>query len=878
MTFRNKTFKPKDLSKIQGKHTLKKIHLEYKTKKIELEKLTNQKKKLTSSEHVLSLQAQFRSAKKKMVLKKKENKLAKEKLIKAQQRLDKSNKKNIEELEKLMDKETKQNLKHLRKKIATHKKKISEFESQEESANFDRKIQRSQNNLKQIISENNNKRNILVDKTEELEERKMKRKEIKKKKKIEGIDVDEENYQKLIYRSNEKEIQNTKQELKKLEFELKKLRKLEDTKSNLAQQERLYSFRLQLQEKRKEKKTLTLELEELRSLMTAPVTDNSDSDSVGFSALNSEDEQIQEKKTKEKKIINEEPKALVNGLSLKTEKKENIDKKNNLLVTNTNSKNEENNSNINPVKNDPINSKTQSKSSLNSSSKTDSSPNSNSDSDIILDLTNKPKKNTKKEIVKEDQKEIVKENQIEIVKENQREIVKENKKEPVKIEIKKQKLKKSKKKSGIEINSVELLLKLPIAVEYFRDFLSTNGNLEYLLFFLDIQKFKSSTNQPKTINYFATHLYNKYLDVGAIFKINLPKIQNEIKNKLSELKCTIKMFDHIQEIMIIYLEKNSFQLFKESQHYLELKEAFQTRVPIDVNTNKPKKVKIVRTDRNVDSLNDEFKFIPQARLPTIVIEELMEIMISLLNVHFSISSRQILLNDIKQSVPFYRFVAATTELQKINFSLLSTKTSLAFWLNLYNVLLLHSIIVNGLPKRRNELQVFFKETKYIVGGMEFSLYDILHGILRCNKDQKNNNPYFEANDPRNKLVLTNFEPKIHFGIISLVSEISIIQVYYQNKISQALEAVTKIQLNKSIKYKKNKLLLPKVFQEFFQDFGENSQKILEWLEKYLDEKKLRWLKNIDKNKIQYLQHSFLLPRFIIDTKTILEKKYKRKKN
>ncbi|KAJ6236600.1 electron carrier/ protein disulfide oxidoreductase [Anaeramoeba flamelloides] len=868
---------------LTGRHTNESLRKELEGLETRIRVLYETKNSLLSEEHTEKLQKQLESSAKRLQMKKNEFDLANDQLKQAKERLDILTTQNINELESLMDENTLEKLKKLREKIKVYQQKIKEFKLKESSVNLENKLQIEQENLKQIVADNNIIRNEIVDKRETLEQTQKVLQDMIIRK-ARGLDEQDLIFKEKVQKENDEEIRSNEQTLKKLEFELKKLRKLEETRSNLAQQERLYSSRLQLKEKTKENKKLEAELEELKNLMTTPVTE--DSETVGFSALSSEgefereesslktvvsigdinkdkqeSENVEDKQNEQEEIIQEkEEEKTKREKEIKTEKEENSNENQNKIpvkkeddqeiennnqedhekeikkkneekqkenekriekeketVKETETKEKNRNENQNKKQEQEMKEENENENQKDKKIKTEEEKEKEIEEKqkekekIIQDKEEEKTKREKEKETKEKnsnenqnkkQEQVIKEeNENENQKDKRNKNEKEKEKENEDNEKNKQnesdqtnKIKKLSRintsKSGIEIESLQLLLKLPIAVEYFRDFLSNNGNKEYLLTYLDIKKFKNLKLEKEKLKFFTRRIFNKYLKPGALFEIAVnQQIKENIKNKIENGEFATDIYDELQEIAIKKLSENSFEQFKNSDSYLKLKQGFQSKVPIDVNLNKPNTVSIVRKERVHKALNNEFQFVPQACPPSQVVEELMEIMISILNANFSISSNQIELTAIKQSIPFHRFVAATTELQNVQFSLLSNhQLQLSFWLNVYNIILLHSIIVNGLPNNQNGLQSMLQESSYIIGGLDFSLLDILNGILRCNRDKKNNK-YFKKQDPRSSLCLKIFDPKLHFGIISLTSEVSIIQVYYPKKTSQALEAI-----------------------------------------------------------------------------------------
>lgn len=57
---------------------------------------------------------------------------------------------------------------------------------------------------------------------------------------------------------------------------------------------------------------------------------------------------------------------------------------------------------------------------------------------------------------------------------------------------------------------------------------------------------------------------------------------------------------------------------------------------------------------------------------------------------------------------------------------------LAFWLNIWNTLLLHTLNQEGVPVSLRSVDDLFTAARYCVGEHEFSLDDIKHVILRAN--------------------------------------------------------------------------------------------------------------------------------------------------
>ena len=105
-----------------------------------------------------------------------------------------------------------------------------------------------------------------------------------------------------------------------------------------------------------------------------------------------------------------------------------------------------------------------------------------------------------------------------------------------------------------------------------------------------------------------------------------------------------------------------------------------------------------------------------------------------------------------------------------NFDLSSLKTAnekKAFWINVYNALAIHGLVLRGHADTKSVLDIpeFFARTAYRIGGLDWSLDQIEHGVLRANSKPpftfmrtlyRGQRPYaLKANE---------VDPRIHFAL------------------------------------------------------------------------------------------------------------------
>jgi hypothetical protein len=91
---------------------------------------------------------------------------------------------------------------------------------------------------------------------------------------------------------------------------------------------------------------------------------------------------------------------------------------------------------------------------------------------------------------------------------------------------------------------------------------------------------------------------------------------------------------------------------------------------------------------------------------------------------------------------------------------------LAFWINLYNALIVDAVITLGVKQSVQAVKGFFWRAAYTIGGQRFSAHDIEHGILRANAAHPAiPGPHFASGDPRRRHSLVQLDPRVHFALV-----------------------------------------------------------------------------------------------------------------
>jgi len=157
--------------------------------------------------------------------------------------------------------------------------------------------------------------------------------------------------------------------------------------------------------------------------------------------------------------------------------------------------------------------------------------------------------------------------------------------------------------------------------------------------------------------------------------------------------------------------------------------------------------------------------------------------------------------SVAGSTEFHAFLYNTGELQNVDLKELQPYEALAFWVNIYNVLLLHLYImkvcvlrpsvflyaafraiinrlVSGcfLQRPPGDMSVFGRKTffttyKYNIGGNAYSLKDIEEGVIRGYIHK-----FFKAKDPRFRYAIKT-DPRAFF-LLSWLTKTSPIVIFF----------------------------------------------------------------------------------------------------
>jgi len=162
---------------------------------------------------------------------------------------------------------------------------------------------------------------------------------------------------------------------------------------------------------------------------------------------------------------------------------------------------------------------------------------------------------------------------------------------------------------------------------------------------------------------------------------------------------------------------------------------------------------------------------------------------------------------------------------------------LAFWINLYNVLVVHAIIEYGIHGSVHEVRGFFRRTAYEIGGQRYSLDDMEHGVLRRNRRRHwlALRP-FGRHDPRMRAMVERLDPRLHFALVCGSRSCPPIAVYLAEEIDSQLDLAAASFINSEtvVRRESGRVAVSRIFQWYGGDFGDRAQQI-RFIAGYLDD-------------------------------------------
>jgi hypothetical protein len=230
---------------------------------------------------------------------------------------------------------------------------------------------------------------------------------------------------------------------------------------------------------------------------------------------------------------------------------------------------------------------------------------------------------------------------------------------------------------------------------------------------------------------------------------------------------------------------------------------------------------------------------------------------------FDIERGRVAYARVRTSATYAEYQACARQLRTLDPAALTRREAqLAFWINLYNALIVDAVIQFDVKRSISDVRGFFWRAAYSIGGLRFNAYDIEFGILRANAPHPAiPGPHFAADDPRLRFSLPQRDPRMHFALNCASRSCPPINFYAPGQIDQQLDWATRSFINGGgveIDRARGEVRLSKIFQWYAPDFGAG------WLAISHRQQLLNFVANYVSNEDDraFLEHGHLRVRFL----------------
>jgi GH15 family glucan-1,4-alpha-glucosidase len=222
---------------------------------------------------------------------------------------------------------------------------------------------------------------------------------------------------------------------------------------------------------------------------------------------------------------------------------------------------------------------------------------------------------------------------------------------------------------------------------------------------------------------------------------------------------------------------------------------------------------------------------------------------------------------MQQSEIYQDFLKLSNNLKAMDLGVLARREErVAFWINLYNVIVIHGVIALGVRDSVKEVWNFFSRVYYRIGAHDFTPEDIEHGILRGNRRP----PYglfrrFGAGDPRIRFIVELPDPRIHFTLVCGSSSCPFIDVYTPENLEEELTIAAQTFINSGgavLDKEQRRISLSRVFKWYARDFGATQGEHLRFIAPHFyHEQDRRFIEeHADALKVTYQKYDWRLNR------------------
>ncbi|KAH0466205.1 hypothetical protein IEQ34_006308 [Dendrobium chrysotoxum] len=186
------------------------------------------------------------------------------------------------------------------------------------------------------------------------------------------------------------------------------------------------------------------------------------------------------------------------------------------------------------------------------------------------------------------------------------------------------------------------------------------------------------------------------------------------------------------------------------------------------------------------------------------------------------------------------FRSLIEQLAEVNPIHLSYSEKLAFWINLYNALIMHAYLAYGVPKSDMKLFALMQKAAYTVGGHSFSAACIEYVVLKMKPPVHRPQTSLllalqklKVSEEQKRFSIDTFEPLVTFALSCGTYSSPAVKVYSAGNVKEELQEAQRDFIRASVGMNnKRKLLVPKMIHSFARGFVDDSEVPI-WISRFL---------------------------------------------
>ncbi|KAH7514184.1 hypothetical protein FEM48_Zijuj11G0061700 [Ziziphus jujuba var. spinosa] len=212
-----------------------------------------------------------------------------------------------------------------------------------------------------------------------------------------------------------------------------------------------------------------------------------------------------------------------------------------------------------------------------------------------------------------------------------------------------------------------------------------------------------------------------------------------------------------------------------------------------------------------------------------------------------ISTDKVQFSHASYAINNYRVLVE--QLERVNVSKMESNAQTAFWINVYNALVMHAYLAYGIPHSSLRRLALFHKAAYNIGGHLISANAIEQSIfcfrtprigrwLETILSAALRKRFSEERQLRSlKLGLPNSQPVACFALCTGAFSDPVLRVYTASNVREELEEAKKEFLQSNVVVKKSrKVFLPKILERFARESSLSSDDLLKWIAENVDKK------------------------------------------